>query len=129
MIGHLTHPAIKFGTFLIILLFGFVISIANTIFEIKKLHYALKLLIHYTALLLAFIFVFIIAGNIKISGAASVFSAIIIFTFLYGVIYALSYGLKAAMNSPSKSKNGRKKQTGVGKKAPYKPLYKNDDKK
>ena len=129
LIGNLTHPAITFGTFLIILLFGFVISLANMIFEIEKLHYAVKLLIHYSALLVSFIFVFIIAGKLSLSGIASVFSAIIIFTFLYAVIYAISYGAKSALNSAKKSKKSSKSNTAVNNKPTYKPLYGDDDKK
>ena len=127
LLGNLTQPAIKFGTFLIVLVFGFVISLANMIFELKNLHYALKLLIHYAALLAAFIAVFVIAGNLTISGPASVLSAIIIFSFLYGVIYALSYGVKSAIRSvdkkPSQNKNPE------AKKSTYKPLYKDEDRK
>ena len=129
LIGNLTHPAITFGTFLIILVFGFIISLANMIFSIKKLHYMLKLLIHYAALLVAFIFVFIIAGKLSLSGIASVFSAIIIFTFLYAVIYAISYGVKSALNSVSKPKNGTKNKAVSDKKSTYKPLYGDSDKK
>lgn len=129
LIGNLTHPAITFGTFLIILLFGFVISLANMIFEIDRLHYVLKLLIHYAALLVAFIFVFIIAGKLSITGIASVFSAIIIFTILYGVIYAISCGVKSALTSVDKSQKNAKKQTVLNKKSTYKPLYGDDDKK
>ena len=129
LIGNLTHPAITFGTFLIILLFGFVISLANMIFSIEKLHYALKLLIHYSALLLAFIFVFIIAGKLSLDGIASVFSAIIIFTVLYAVIYAISYGVKSALNSVSKPKKGTKSTAVSSKKAVYKPIYGDDNKR
>lgn len=129
LIGNLTHPAITFGTFLIILLFGFVISLANMIFGIKRLHPALRLLIHYAALLVAFIFVFVIAGKLAINGIASVFSAIIIFTILYGVIYAISYGVKSALSSVEKPKHSVKKQTTFDKKSTYKPLYGEDNKK
>ena len=129
LIGNLTHPAITFGTFLIILLFGFVISLANMIFKIEKLHYALRLLIHYTALLITFIVVFIIAGKLSLSGLASVFSAIVIFTFLYAVIYAISYGVKSAMSSVDKSKKSSKRAPEVNKKSVYKPLYGDDNKK
>lgn len=129
LIGNLTHPAITFGTFLIILLFGFVISLANMIFKIDKLHYAIKLLIHYAALLISFIFVFIIAGKLSISGIASVFSAIVIFTFLYAVIYAISYGVKSALNSVDKSKKSANNKQQTNKKSVYKPLYGDDDRK
>ncbi len=129
LIGNLTHPAITFGTFLIILLFGFVISLANMIFEIEKLNYALKLLIHYAALLVSFIFIFIIAGKLSVSGIASVFSAIIIFTFLYAVIYALSYGVRSALASVDKPKKSAKNKTASDKKSAYKPLYGDDNKK
>ena len=129
LIGNLTHPAITFATFLIILVFGFIISLANMIFSIKKLHYMLKLLIHYSALLLAFIFVFIIAGKLSLSGIASVFSAIIIFTFLYAVIYVISYGVKSALTSVSKPKSGTKSKAVSDKKPTYKPLYRDGDQK
>ena len=126
LVGNLTQPAVKFGTFLIILVFGFVISLANIIFEIKRLNHLIKLLIHYLALLLAFIVIFVIAGNLTISGPASVLSAIIIFTVLYAVIYALSYGVRSALRSVSKS---TAKSNTKAKKSTYKPLYGEDTKR
>ena len=129
LVGNLTHPAITFGTFLVILLFGFVISLANMIFEIENLRYALKFIIHYAALLIAFIFVFIIAGNLSVSGVASVFSAVVIFTILYGVIFAISYGVRSATRSVKKSGNAKRNQPAQAKSSTYKPLYGDRDEK
>lgn len=75
--------------FLLILLFSFVIAAANHVFFLRRLHTALRLLIHYAALLVAFIFIFVVAGNLHITGPASVFISIFVFTVLYGVMMAV----------------------------------------
>lgn len=75
--------------FLLILLFSFVIASANHVFFLRRLHTALRLLIHYSALLVSFIFVFVVAGNLHITGTASVFIAIFVFTVLYAVMMAI----------------------------------------
>lgn len=75
--------------FLLILLFSFVIATANHVFFLRRLHTALRLLIHYSALLISFIFVFVVAGNLRITGADSVFIAIVVFTVLYAILMAI----------------------------------------
>ena len=87
--GIYDRVSLPISQFLWILLFSFVISAANHVFFLRRLHTALRLLIHYVALLVSFIFVFIVAGNLNITGPASVFIAIFVFTILYAILMAI----------------------------------------
>ena len=83
--------------FLLILLFSFVIASANHVFFLRRLHTALRLLIHYAALLVSFIFIFVVAGNLHITGPASVFISIFVFTVLYAILMAIVISLLRAV--------------------------------
>ena len=85
---------IGFTHFFIIFLFGIAISIANLVLEYDKLHVALRMLIHYVVLLIAFSVVFINMGNIAADGASAIFTTVFIFTFLYVFISLISYSIK-----------------------------------
>ena len=79
----LAEVKIDFLHFFIILLFGTVIAVTNTVFELPKLNIAFKFIIHYVVLLIAFYIVFINFGNVKSSGISTVFVTVIVFSFLY----------------------------------------------
>ncbi len=118
-----TEAAIKFGTFALILLFGFIIACANLVLGIERLKFIYRLLIHYAALLISFIVVFILAGNIASGGPSAIFSAVVIFTFLYTVFFLLFYFIKRAISAADKrldKKHPKKKQE----KKSYQSLYK-----
>ncbi|MBP5427755.1 MAG: DUF3021 family protein [Clostridia bacterium] len=85
------ETAVTFRQFLLILLFSFLVALANRLLSVPRLHIALRIAIHYVTLLAAFLVVFIRAGNLKISGAASVFLAIMIFTVLYIAFFLATY--------------------------------------
>ena len=92
----LSEIKIDFLHFFIILLFGVVIAITNTVFELPKLHIVFKFIIHYVVLLIAFYIVFINFGNVKSSGISTVFVTVIIFSFLYVFISLIVWLLKRA---------------------------------
>ena len=127
MVTSFTEAAIRLGTFFLILLFGLLISLSDLILKIEKLHKMLRLLIHYSVLLVAFIVIFIISGNISASGAGAVFSAVFIFTVLYAVISLIVYLAKRSVKSVD-AKLGKKAAQNKKPKSNYKPLYgsKND---
>ena len=122
-------PLISFPTFMLILAFGFIISLSTLIFEIKSLKPIFRILIHYAVLLIAFCAVFVNSGNLSAGGDAAIFTAIAIFTVLYAVIFALTYlvlrSVKAADTKldakleSEKSKDNKKEKTST-----YEPRYK-----
>ncbi len=125
LIGKFTTAAIDFPTFALIFLFGIVISASSLILGIQSMRIIFRILIHYAVLLVSFFFVFLFAGKLGNAGMPVIFSAIIVFTFLYALIFALTYFIKRAVNGADSfltKKNDSKK----GEKKPYKPLYKND---
>ena len=120
--------AISFSTFALIFGFGFVISVATMIFDIKSINLAIRLLIHYFSLMLAFCVVFISTGNISADSSAKVFTAVIMFTIFYAFFFALAYGIKKLVNhidnkvdSRTNRNNGTKSK--AERKSEYKSLY------
>lgn len=122
-----TEAAIKIDTFMLILLFGLIIALADLVFKIEKINFALRLLIHYASLLITFVVIFVVSGKITGAGGGAVISAVFIFTVLYAVIFLLVYFGKKSL---------RKAERGLDKKMPqktrekkqYKSLYGKDQK-
>ena len=127
-IADFTNPYIDFKTFIFIALFGTLISVSELLFKIQAIHTAIKVLIHYAVLFCAFTVVFIISGNIASRGSAAIFSALIIYTFFYAVIFTALYFIRKSIKKAdfaidkkyaSKQKPEKKKE--------YKSLYKKED--
>ena len=128
--GDFTEAAITFPTFAVILIFGLLISFTELVFLIDRLKTVLKFLIHYSVLLIAFTVIFIITGNLSSGGAGVVFSALIIFTFLYALIFTLVYFIRKFIRYADRKVDTRlaKKKQPIAKKSEYKSLYgKNGD--
>ncbi len=111
------------GRFFTLLLFGFIISVSELLYNLFNFKKWLRGLLHYLILLSSFFIVFIISGNLVVRGPATVFIAIIIFTLLYFVIlftvHILSLGIsKADSKKPVMAKNKSDK------KSEYIPRYK-----
>lgn len=122
-------PYIDFRTFLTILLFGLIVSVAGFILTLEKLKMPLRILIHYIALFVAFYVIFIISGNLNTGGASVVFSAIVIFTFLYAVIFTSVYFIRKGIKKADSAidKKSSKALESKTPKAKYKSLYRDDD--
>ena len=125
-ISKLTAPAIAVPQFALILSFGFIIALAELMYNVLKLKKALKCLIHYAVLLVAFCLIFIISGNIASGKAAAIFVAIIVFTFLYFAIYFTVRLIRMTVSKADDYIDSKvpKKET---KKQAYKPLYKDGE--
>ena len=127
IIGQLTLPAITFPTFLLILVFGMIISFAENIFYIKGLKIPFKIMIHYSLLLIAFCSVFVFSGNLKSEGPAAIFTSIVIFSFLYALIFVSARFIRKGIRSLDKKIEKRAlTKAKEEKKTEYKSLYKND---
>ncbi len=127
-IADFTNPYIDFKTFSVILLFGLLISLTELVFKIKKLHVFLKVLIHYLVLFCAFTVTFVISGNIAKRGAAAIFSALVIFTFFYAIMFTAAYFVRKFIKKADATIDRRSKDNRYSKKATeYKSLYKKED--
>lgn len=120
-----SDPYISAGKFFLIFLFGVIIAFANLIWLLESWNAALKMLIHYVALLATFVVIFVTGGNIIGKGAAAVFSAVIIFTLFYAIGFAVVMLIKRSLRKiesakPTVSKNRNKKET----KTEYTPRFK-----
>ena len=123
-ISGFSEASLNIGRFFLILLFSFLISVAGIILGLKGWHPVLRVAIHYTVLLAAFFFVFVISGNINASGGGAIFSAIIVFTFLYVVFSLIVYSVKKSITAVDKSLEKRGKKAFSNKSSTYTPRYK-----
>lgn len=128
IIGQLSAPAITFPTFTLIVVFGCIISASELVFQIRNLKMSLKALIHYAVLLVAFCAIFVFSGNLSTEGPAAIFSAVIIFTFLYILILLIAYFVRKGVYYADKKID---KRTNIAsakkKKTEYKSLYGKQD--
>lgn len=124
-VSQFVSQAIAPGQFALILLFGFVISLAEFMYEELKVKKVFKCLIHYAVLLVAFYLIFVISGNISVQRPAAVFGAVVIFTALYFTVYAIVHLVRRAINGADDSLDKRSeiKNSKTSKKNSYKSLY------
>ena len=125
-ISGFSEASLNIGKFFLILLFSFLISVAGVILGIKNWHLALRIAIHYTVLLAAFFVVFVISGNIKAGGAGPIFSAIVVFSFLYLVVSLIVYFAKKSVRAVDKKLEKRGVKSSSNKSSSYTPRYKID---
>ena len=124
----LTATAIAPAQFFLILLFGFIISLAELMYNLLNVRKIFRCLIHYAVLLVAFCAIFIISGNISAGKASSVFVAVILFTMLYFAIWFTVHLVRKTISKADDALDNRmhsKKE----KKTKYKPLYNDTDNK
>ena len=116
-------------SFLLIALFGLLISLAELILHIKKIHVLIRVLLHYLILLISFYTVFISSGNIKAENAGQIFVAAVIFTIFYAFMFGFVYILRRFISKADKNiiQKQSKNNTQKTKKSSYRPLYKNED--
>lgn len=126
-VGGLVATAMEMGTFFLILLYGFIISVAEQIYSVLNFNKIVRCIIHYCILLSMFCLVFVLSGNISTGGSGAVFTAIAIFTILYFGIYLIVRFVRKFV-SVADEKIDKRAKDGVKKsgkeKKPYTPLYK-----
>ena len=124
-----TVGALNLSTFMVIYVFGVIISIAGSIFKIESIKMYVRVIIHYVTLFCAFCVVFMLAGKLWTGNSGTIFSAIAIFTFLYALTFLITYLIKKWVKSLDRKvdvieKNKRQKIEEKRKQNEYKPLYK-----
>lgn len=124
-VSQFVSKSIAPGQFALIVTFGFVISLAEFMYEELKIKKVLKCLVHYGVLLVAFCLIFIISGNISVQRPSAVFGAIVIYTVLYFAVYAIVHFVRRAINKADDSLDKRTAQKTVKTKKTnsYKSLY------
>ena len=101
-ISNFTEARMGAGQFFIILLFGQIISVAGYILKNANWHIALRYTLHYLTLFLAFAVIFIFNGKINANGGAAIFSAAVIFTFLYVVTFLIILAVRKSLTAVEK---------------------------
>lgn len=126
-ISNFTEARMGTGQFFIILLFGQIISAVGFVLKNSTWHVALRYSLHYLTLLVAFTVIFIFNGKIKANGGAAIFSATLIFTFLYVVTFLVVYAVKKSATSiekKSQKKDIGKKSNKTSSDNSYSPRFK-----
>ena len=98
---------ISFTRYLIFIVCGFAVALANLIFEMRAVPFYARSLLHYVALLVAFLIIFTTDGVLSMNRISDFFVAIIIFTILYIVVFVITYFTKKAfIKLESKAQKG-----------------------
>ena len=103
--GLFKEVSLPVSQFLVILAFSFLIAAANRILTVRRMH-------------AAFLFIFVLAGNLKITGADSIFIAVFLFTVLYAAAMAIVLSLLSALGVFGKGKKNQKSSA-----VPYKNRF------
>lgn len=120
--NNFSAATIEFSTFALIFAFGMIISLATMILGLERPALPIRILIHYASMMLAFSAIFMASGHVNVSTPANIFTAVIIFTFFYILLFAVVYLIKRCVNSIDKKINmGAKDEK--QKKKEYKSLY------
>ena len=86
-----THPEdayVDFKQYLVVIIFSFVIALANRIFDANKLHKSLKILIHYSIISVSFVVLFSSWNPAAFSKPSAYFAAFFLLTIAYWIIFA-----------------------------------------
>jgi len=123
-ISNLAEARIGVGQFFLILLFGQIISIAGYILKNASWHIFIRYALHYLVLFLAFCIIFIVNGNINSKGGSAIFSAAIIFTFFYALVFLLIYVVKKSLKTVEKKIPVKASEKQNNKNKSYTPRFK-----
>ena len=124
VIGEYTNAAIDFPTMTLIFVFGVIISSSDLVLGVERIKKVFRVMIHYSVLLVAFFFVFILAGKLRTGGASAIFAATVIFTFLYALIFTITYLIKLAVKRADSAIDKKADKKHKRTKAEYTPIYK-----
>ena len=130
-VSQFVSQSIAPGQFVLILSFGFIISLAEFMYEELKVKRIYKCLIHYGVLLVAFCTIFIASGKISAQKPSAAFVAIILYTILYFTVWAIVHFVRkgiALADDKLDAKSTSKQNDKTTKKGTYKPLYGDGDK-
>ena len=120
---------ISFSSFLLIALFGLLISVAGLLLKCNKIHIIIRVLIHYLVLLISFYVIFITSKNIPTDSTGKILIASVIFTVFYAIMFCFVYIIKHFIRKTDMFVDNKieKKYAANAKKNVYKSLYKSED--
>ena len=102
----------KLKTIFLILLFSFILNLANNLLRIKKLSLALRITLHFILTGVSFFFIFIMMSSYK-AGTSITIILILCYTLLYfaicGIYFLITGMKKASANEASEYKSIYKK--------------------
>ena len=117
--------SIAFPSYFIILLFGFVISSAEWILSIKKLHTSLRILIHYVVLLASFSVMYVALMRPNASG---IMMSVVFFTLLYFIFFFIIRAVGKMLNATDKALERGRSSVNNTENKPYKSMFSGEEK-
>ncbi len=127
VISGISGVGIAFSKFILIVFFGFLIALTNLIFDLPNIKLILKYLIHYSVLLTAFSFIFLLSDSVSGKKTSFIFVCVFIFTVLYAAVLSAVLLIKRMLHSADKRPGERTKEAKEKTKSVYKPIYTDDD--
>lgn len=85
-----SERGLNFMSYFIVVIFSMLIAAANEVLHIRSIPYFLRLLIHYTVLILSFFAVFVGSDQLVLERGIP---AIIVWIFLFTIVYAVFVGI------------------------------------
>ena len=114
LIGGFENAEMSFSRFILILVYGFLISGSEILLSIQKLKPVFRYAIHFLALFTGFFVIFLSikneSGNMQFT-AATVFAALIIFALLYALIMLAVFLIKKIKPNSKANEPQRQPQT------------------
>ncbi len=99
---------VTFGRFMLIFLFGMLISLANLLYRILEVNLALKIILHYALTLAGFSLVFLVGQSTEGHNVGAwIFSRIIIFTAFYFLFIGIFYLARHLLAQPGAGGRGK----------------------
>ncbi len=131
--AELEGTSIGIGKFFLILAFGMIAAGAELVYELLSVKRIIRSVIHYAILLVAFCVIFIAGDFFNITGPASVFVAITLFTVIYlvfvGIVCLIRRSVQRADNAlegkiKKRANNGKTMKKAERDKEEYTPRFK-----
>lgn len=99
------QDVITFGLFFLALGLGMMIALAEFIYNMLKINTVVKMILHYSLLLGAFMIIFVAGSGYikKQAGAAGVFIVIIIYTLVYFTFYGITRLIRSTVSAADKA--------------------------
>lgn len=113
--------------FMLVFLFGCIISATDLVLGINAIPKIWRKIIHFAVLFITFCIVFMSMGNLWVGNQASIFSAVIIFSFFYAIVAVAAFLIKKLVDvadSKLDSKAAKKPVAPKKEKKEYVPRYK-----
>ena len=101
--------SISIGRYFLIVGFSILITVAELIFKVKSLNKFISYLIHFSALFVSFLVVFILVNDQDFK-PSFIFSSLVIFALCYFAVFGINVAYKKIRNKAGKALESKQKE-------------------